>query len=108
MVDYGIKPMYVFDGKPPELKGGVVSILSHCVSSDLSSLTCTDPIIQLAKRFAARNAAADASEEAKETGTVEEIDKLARRQVRPTKQHNEECRRLLELMGIPILIVSGL
>ena len=25
MVDHGIKPMYVFDGKPPELKGGVVS-----------------------------------------------------------------------------------
>jgi hypothetical protein len=25
MVDHGIKPMYVFDGKPPDLKGGVVS-----------------------------------------------------------------------------------
>ncbi len=24
MVDHGIKPAYVFDGKPPELKGGVV------------------------------------------------------------------------------------
>jgi flap endonuclease-1 len=25
MVDHGIKPCYVFDGKPPELKSGVVS-----------------------------------------------------------------------------------
>ncbi len=25
MVDHGIKPCYVFDGKPPELKAGVVS-----------------------------------------------------------------------------------
>lgn len=25
MVDNGIKPCYVFDGKPPELKAGVVS-----------------------------------------------------------------------------------
>jgi flap endonuclease-1 len=25
MVDNGIKPCYIFDGKPPELKGGVVS-----------------------------------------------------------------------------------
>jgi len=25
MVDHGIKPCYIFDGKPPELKGGVVS-----------------------------------------------------------------------------------
>lgn len=24
MVDHGIKPCYIFDGKPPELKGGVV------------------------------------------------------------------------------------
>ena len=28
MVDHGIKPCYIFDGKPPELKGGVVSFLS--------------------------------------------------------------------------------
>ena len=27
MVDNGIKPMYVFDGKPPQLKSGEVSIL---------------------------------------------------------------------------------
>jgi len=26
MVDNGLKPMYVFDGKPPDLKGGVVSL----------------------------------------------------------------------------------
>ena len=25
MVENGIKPVYVFDGKPPELKSGVVS-----------------------------------------------------------------------------------
>ena len=28
MVDHGIKPCYIFDGKPPELKGGVVSSFS--------------------------------------------------------------------------------
>ena len=28
MVDHGIKPCYIFDGKPPELKGGVVSYLA--------------------------------------------------------------------------------
>ena len=26
MVENGIKPAYVFDGKPPELKAGVVSL----------------------------------------------------------------------------------
>jgi len=39
---------------------------------------------------------------------VEDIDKLARRQVRVTKEHNEECKRLLALMGIPVVTVSYL
>lgn len=34
----------------------------------------------------------------------ERMDQLARRQVRPTRQHNEEVRRLLTLMGIPWVI----
>lgn len=32
------------------------------------------------------------------------MDQLARRQVRPTRQHNEDVRRLLTLMGIPWVI----
>ena len=30
MVENGIKPAYVFDGKPPELKSGVVRIITLC------------------------------------------------------------------------------
>jgi flap endonuclease-1 len=26
MIDNGLKPVYVFDGKPPELKAGIVSL----------------------------------------------------------------------------------
>ncbi|GFZ49214.1 Flap endonuclease 1 [Saitozyma sp. JCM 24511] len=84
MVDHGIKPCYIFDGKPPELKGGV-----------------------LAKRFALRQEAKEGEDEAKETGTAEDIDKLARRQVRVTKEHNEECKKLLSLMGIPVVTAPG-
>jgi 5'-3' exonuclease len=40
-------------------------------------------------------------------GTAEDIDKLARRQVRVTKEHNEECKKLLSLMGIPVVTVSN-
>ena len=37
MVENGIKPAYVFDGKPPELKAGVVSSFSiQSVSVNLS------------------------------------------------------------------------
>lgn len=38
---------------------------------------------------------------------AEKMDQLARRQVRPTRQHNEEVRELLKLMGIPCVIVSA-
>lgn len=78
IVDNGIKPLYVFDGAPPKLKSG-----------------------ELAKRIA-RNAQASAdAAEAKETGTAEDVDKFSRRTVRVTKQHNEEAKLLLKLMGIP-------
>jgi flap endonuclease-1 len=78
----------------------------------------------LAKRFERRDEAKEGEEEAKEVGewqvvigcsgslyvhagTVEEVDKFSRRQVRVTKEHNEECRKLLALMGIPVVVVCS-
>lgn len=81
IVDSGIKPLYVFDGAPPKLKSG-----------------------ELAKRFARKSEASEQHEEAKETGTAEEVEKFSRRTVRVTREHNEECRRLLKLMGIPYIV----
>ncbi|KAI9673759.1 MAG: Elongation of fatty acids protein 2 [Trizodia sp. TS-e1964] len=80
IVDNGIKPLYVFDGAPPKLKSG-----------------------ELAKRFQRKAEASEAHEEAKETGTAEEVEKFSRRTVRVTREHNEECKRLLKLMGIPFI-----
>ncbi|KAJ1919480.1 Elongation of fatty acids protein 2 [Mycoemilia scoparia] len=80
MVENGIKPVYVFDGKPPLLKSG-----------------------ELAKRLDRRVEAEKNLEAAKEAGDTELIDKMTRRTVRVSKEHNEECKRLLELMGIPIV-----
>ncbi|XP_014554551.1 hypothetical protein COCVIDRAFT_104673 [Bipolaris victoriae FI3] len=81
MVDNGIKPLYVFDGAPPKLKSG-----------------------ELAKRFQRKTEAQAAAEEAKETGTAEDVEKFSRRTVRVTKEHNAECQRLLKLMGIPYIV----
>ena len=39
-------------------------------------------------------------------GTAEDMDRFSRRTVKVTKEHNEECRRLLGLMGIPFVVVS--
>ena len=79
--DNGIKPLYVFDGAPPKLKSG-----------------------ELAKRVQRKAEAHEAHEEAKETGTAEEVEKFSRRTVRVTREHNEECKKLLRLMGIPYLV----
>ncbi|KAK2755800.1 DNA-repair protein rad2 [Colletotrichum kahawae] len=81
MVDNGIKPLYVFDGAPPKLKSG-----------------------ELAKRFQRKQEANENLEEAKETGTAEDIEKFSRRTVRVTREHNAECQRLLKLMGIPFIV----
>ena len=81
MVDNGIKPLYVFDGAPPKLKSG-----------------------ELAKRFQRKQEAQEGLEEAKETGTAEDIEKFSRRTVRVTREHNADCQRLLKLMGIPYIV----
>ena len=41
------------------------------------------------------------------SGTVEEMDKFSRRTVKVTREHNEECRRLLGLMGIPVVVAPS-
>ncbi|KAJ3734159.1 flap endonuclease 1 [Lentinula guzmanii] len=84
IVENGLKPAYVFDGKPPELKKGVLS-----------------------KRFARREEAKEEGAEAKEVGTAEDVDRFSRRTVKVTKQHNEECIRLLQLMGIPVIVAPS-
>ncbi|XP_057291779.1 flap endonuclease 1-like [Hydractinia symbiolongicarpus] len=78
MLDNGIKPVYVFDGKPPKMKSG-----------------------ELAKRTERREEAQKQLDKANETGDQENIDKFSRRLVKVTPQHNQECKQLLDLMGIP-------
>ncbi|DBA02864.1 TPA: hypothetical protein N0F65_005891 [Lagenidium giganteum] len=78
LMEHGIKPVYIFDGKPPTLKSG-----------------------ELAKRSDRRSAAQKSLEEATEAGNTEDIDRFNKRLVRATPQHSEECKELLRLMGIP-------
>ncbi|KAG7396462.1 Elongation of fatty acids protein 2 [Phytophthora boehmeriae] len=78
MMENGLKPVYVFDGKPPTMKSG-----------------------ELAKRSDRRAEAQKALEEATEKGVAEDIDRFNKRLVRATPQHNEDCKELLRLMGVP-------
>lgn len=76
----GIKPVYVFDGKPPTIK-------SH----------------ELVKRREKRQKAEVALKQANEEGDVAELDKQSKRLVRVGRKENDDCRRLLELMGVPVV-----
>ena len=81
MLESGMKPIYVFDGAPPEAKRD-----------------------ELSRRAGARGDAAADLAEAKEAGADEEaVAKLAKRTVKVTKVHNEECKRLLRLLGVPVV-----
>ncbi|KAK4803343.1 hypothetical protein SAY86_001546 [Trapa natans] len=80
LLEAGIKPIYIFDGQPPELKKQ-----------------------ELAKRYSKRVDATEDLVEAREVGNKEDIEKFSKRTVKVTKKHNEECMRLLRLMGVPII-----
>ena len=77
MLENGIKPIYVFDGKAPELK-----------------------IHELTKRKERRE---DAEKKLLAAETEEDRAKMKKRLVRVTKQHNEDCKRLLQLLGCPVV-----
>lgn len=85
MIDNGIKPVYVFDGKPPSLK------------SD-----------ELSKRGERREEAEKLLEVAQKEENAENIDKFSRRLVKVLPKHNEDCKKLLSLMGIPFITVIHL
>nr|5KSE_A Chain A, Flap endonuclease 1 [Homo sapiens] len=80
MMENGIKPVYVFDGKPPQLKSG-----------------------ELAKASERRAEAEKQLQQAQAAGAEQEVEKFTKRLVKVTKQHNDECKHLLSLMGIPYL-----
>lgn len=76
----GVRPVYVFDGKPPNIK-------SH----------------ELVKRRERREKATRELEKAKEEGNIEEQEKQAKRLVRAGQKENDDCKKLLKLMGVPIV-----
>ncbi|XP_019427473.1 PREDICTED: flap endonuclease 1-like isoform X3 [Lupinus angustifolius] len=80
LLEAGIKPVYVFDGKPPDLKKQ-----------------------ELEKRYSKRAEATEGLAEAIKADNKEDIEKFSKRTVKVTKQHNDDCKRLLRLMGLPVV-----
>jgi len=74
----GIKPVYVFDGKPPDLKGR-----------------------EIQERRERKQKAEKLWQEAKDRGDMEEARKQAQRTSRFTKEMLEDAKNLMDAMGIP-------
>jgi len=84
IVDKGIKPIYVFDGKPPELKENTVN-----------------------ERREIRQDAEKKWKEALEKGDTETAAKFAKRSSRMSPYILESAKELLEIMGIPYVQSFG-
>jgi hypothetical protein len=67
----------------------------------------SSPSLQLNKRRERREETEKDLAQAKEEGDQENIDKFNRRLVKVTRQHNEDCKKLLKLMGIPYVDVRA-
>jgi flap endonuclease-1 len=80
MLEAGIKPVYVFDGKPPEFKSA-----------------------ELQERKEKREKAEAELKEAVEAGDQEAVLKQTKRTVKVTPKMNQDIRRLLTMMGCPII-----
>lgn len=83
MLEAGIKPVFVFDGKAPTMKGG-----------------------ELAKRKERQKAAEDELAKLQQEGsgaTAEDIERQQKRLVRASREQSEEVKQLLRLMGVPVL-----
>ena len=81
LLEAGAKPVFVFDGKPPTMKGG-----------------------QLAKRKERQQAAeAELTKLTEEGGAAEDIERQQKRLVRASREQSEEVKTLLRLMGVPVL-----
>ncbi|MDP3986739.1 MAG: flap endonuclease-1 [Nanoarchaeota archaeon] len=80
LISEGIRLIYVFDGIPPELKGGTHSI-----------------------RRAARDNAKEKYHEAKQTEDLESMKRYSSQLIRLNKDMLEESKELLEAMGIAVI-----
>jgi len=78
LLEKGIKPVYVFDGKPPEMKD-----------------------LEILKRMKIKKEAEKKYEEALKRGDLEAARKYAQRALRLTEPMVRSAKTLLELMGIP-------
>lgn len=120
LVEQGIKPVYVFDGKPPNLKSGELAkraerreeaqkLLQAAEEDGNDELYCffiANNILKIIHYVLYKIMEDFHNRYLFIKGNVEAIDKFNRRLVKVTKTHADEAKELLQLMGIPYIDVS--
>ncbi|MFH1751671.1 MAG: flap endonuclease-1 [archaeon] len=84
LIERGVRPVFVFDGKPSKLKGETRE-----------------------KRSAIRTKAFKDLEKARKEKDLEGIRKAAQQAVKLDKEMIEEAKKLVELMGLPVIQAPG-
>ena len=84
LIENGIKPVYVFDGKPSNLKAKTI-----------------------AQRVEAKKLAAEKWKDAIEEGRMDDAKKYAQGSSKLTLEMVEECKKLLSAMGVPTVQAPG-
>ena len=79
-MENGIKPIWVFDGKPPEMKSG-----------------------ELEKRKEQKEKAEEERKQAEEAGDWERAKQMAGRSIRVTPEMTADAKKLVKLMGAPYI-----
>ena len=80
LLENHIKPIWVFDGKPPTLKLG-----------------------ELSRRKKLKEEAKEQLDIATEEGKAEDIEKFAKRHLNVTKEMVEDAKEMIKFMGVPIV-----
>ena len=91
LLENGIKPIFVFDGKPPILK--------------YAELTKRKELKKKAEKDAedAEDAINEAIDEEDLNQAIDDLNKASKRNIHITKQQIEDVKILLRLMGIPVI-----
>ncbi|KAG9390124.1 Flap endonuclease FEN1 [Carpediemonas membranifera] len=84
LLELGIKPVFVFDGTPPDMKAG-----------------------ELEKRQERKEAAEQLLQESIDAGDAEAAAKAAKRTIRLTTEQMDDAKTLLRHMGIPVVEAKG-
>ena len=83
-MENGVKPIWVFDGKPPDLKSG-----------------------ELEKRKEMKQAAEEEKEAAIAAGDMDRAKQMAGRSIKITNEMMADAKKLVQLMGVPMIEAPG-